>query len=103
MKHKQLRSSGKSTQNKKKFIRNLHLVYVKKEAGVFSILVQNSRKVTKEVLLSRKVVRSCSLKKVAQNPQSCEKITAQNLERPNMMGPTVYDLYLSCIVPLGSR
>ena len=31
--------------------------------GLFSILVQNSPKVTKKVLVFRKVVRSCSLTK----------------------------------------
>ena len=45
----------------------------KKRGGrwIFSILVQNSPKVTKKVLVFRKVARCCSLTKtVAQNPKS---------------------------------
>ena len=34
-----------------------------KKGGLFSILVQNSPKVTKKVLVFRKVARSCSLTK----------------------------------------
>ena len=34
-----------------------------KKKGLFSILVQNSPKVTKKVLVFRKVARSCSLTK----------------------------------------
>ena len=48
-----------------------HNIYFKKGGYSALILVQNSPKVTKKVLVFRKVVRSCSLKKVAQNPKSC--------------------------------
>ena len=39
-----------------------HNIYLKK-GGLFSILVQNSPKVTKKVLVFRKVARSCALTK----------------------------------------
>ena len=39
------------------------LVYLLKKRGLFSVLVQNSPKVTKKVLVFRKVARSCSLTK----------------------------------------
>ena len=43
-----------------------------KKKGLFSILVQNSPKVTKKVLVFRKVATELlSDKKVAQNPKSC--------------------------------
>ena len=48
-----------------------HNIYFKKRGYSALILVQNSPKVTKKVLVFRKVVRSYSLKKVAQNPKSC--------------------------------
>ena len=46
--------------------RILTCLFKKKGGGLFSILVQNSPKVTKMVLVFRKVD-----KKVAQNPRSC--------------------------------
>ena len=54
--------------------RILTCFFKKREGGrLFSILLQNSPKVTKKVLVFRKVARSCSLtdKKVAQNPKGC--------------------------------
>ena len=47
--------------------------------GLFSILVQNSPKVTKKVLVFRKVDRSCSLTKKL---LKILKVAEQNLERP---------------------
>ena len=59
--------------------------------GLFSILVQNSQKVTKKVLVFRKVVRSCSLTKkllkilkVAKN-KCCR---AESEKRPNPSHPS---------------
>ena len=49
--------------------------------GLFSILVQNSPKVTKKVLVFRKVARSCSLTKKL---LKIVKVAEQNLERPNL-------------------
>ena len=38
-------------------------MFMLEKGGLFSILVQNSPKITKEVLVFRKVARSCSLTK----------------------------------------
>ena len=57
-----------------------------KKRRVIQHLDQNSQKVTKKVLVFRKVARSWSLTKtVAQNPKSCEKVAEQNLERPRRL------------------
>ena len=54
-----------------------------KKKGLFSILVQNSPKVTKKVLVFRKVARSCSLtKKLLKILKVAKKLPEQNLERP---------------------
>ena len=50
-----------------------------KKMGLFSILVQNSPKVTKKVVVFRKVARSCSLTKKF---LKILKVAEQNLERP---------------------
>ena len=61
------------------FTRNMFRILTKriltclfKKGEVIQHLVQNSPKVTKKVLVFRKVARSCSLTKtVAENPKSC--------------------------------
>ena len=51
--------------------KEFQLVYFLKK-GLFSVLVQNSPKVTKKVLVFRKVATALlSDKNVAQNPKSC--------------------------------
>ena len=63
--------------------REFQLVYFKKK-GLLSILVQNSQKVTKKVLVFRKVARSCSLtKKLLKILKVAEKLPSRILERPS--------------------
>ena len=62
--------------------RILTCLFLKK--GLFSILVQNSQKVTKKVLVFRKVARSCSLtKKLLKILKVAEKLPSRILERPS--------------------
>ena len=56
-----------------------------KKRGVIQHLVQNSQKVTKKVLVFRKVARSCSLTKKL---LKILKVAEQNLERPNPSHPS---------------
>ena len=55
-------SKGKNMSFTRKMFRILTCLFFKKR-GLFSVLVQNSPKVTKKVLVFRKVARSCSLTK----------------------------------------
>ena len=78
--------------NKNSFTRKMFRILTKRiltclflKKGLFSILVQNSQKVTKKVLVFRKVARSCSLTKKL---LKILKVAEQNLERPNPSHPS---------------